>query len=182
MKNRTLLPLLSLLPLFSFAACGGGDTPAAKPPAAAAEVAKFVLAADPGQALGVLAAKQKGPADSATVVGRIANVVKGFAQFTLMDIDLPYCGEVGNTDRCETPWDYCCEQKATRTANSLGVELRDAAGKPIRTTGLPDLRLLDAVKVQGALRKDADGNFVIAATGVFRTQRPALHDHVKWPQ
>jgi hypothetical protein len=180
MNHQNPLPLLALSALSLLAACGGDGGSAA--PAPAAELAKFMLANDPGPALGVLASKEKGADEHASVVGRIANIVKGYAVFTLMDIDLPYCGEVEKNDRCLTPWDYCCEQPATRTANSLVVELRDAAGKPIRTAALPDLRLLDAVKVQGALSKDADGNFVVAATGLFRTQRPELAANVRWPQ
>jgi hypothetical protein len=176
-----LLPL-SLLAAFGLASCGADKPAAATTPAAASPAAaKFVLAADPGEALGVVDAKLAGPADKVTVEGRIANIVKGFAVFTLMDKALPYCGETNKEDKCKTPWDYCCEDQKTRTANSMVVEFHDASGQPIATASLPSLQLVDAVKVTGKLTKDADGNFVLAATGVFRTEHPTLPDYVKVP-
>lgn len=165
------------------AACGDAAAPATPPAAAAsAAFAKFVLAADPGPALGVVDAKLAGPADQVVAHGRIAEMIKGLAAFKLMDTQLPYCGETDGTDRCETPWDYCCEQQKTRTANSMFVELRGADGRPLAIPELPGLRLLDDVKVQGKLIKDADGNFTLVATGLFRSQRPELPANVKWPQ
>ena len=112
--------------------------------------------------------------------GRIANVVAGFAVFTLMDSSLPYCGEKNKEDGCKTPWDYCCESSDTRTANSLLVEVRDAKGKPIAGS-LGDLRLLDAVTVVGKLTKDEHGNHVLLATGWHRDARPELPADLRWP-
>ena len=90
------------------AGCGGGDASKSPPPAAAApELAKLALAAKPAGAVSVQDARKAGAADSRTVTGRIANVVPGFAVFTLMDSSLPYCGEKNKEDGCKTPWDYC---------------------------------------------------------------------------
>ncbi len=183
-KLAHLSLLLSLL-----AAAGCGDAPKATQPPVAnaantanAAAAKFVLAADPGAALGVVDAKLAGPAAKVVVEGRIANLVKGFAVLTLMDKALPYCGETNPEDHCKTPWDYCCEKAAARTANGMVVELHGADGKPLAAPAIGDLRLLDAIKVTGTLRKDADGNFVLVATGLFRSQRPELPNDLKWPQ
>jgi hypothetical protein len=126
-------------------------------------------------------AKKAGAADARSVSGRIANVVPGFAVFTLMDSSLPYCGEKNKEDGCKTPWDYCCESAETRTSNSLLVEVRDTKGKPI-TGSLGDLRLLDAVTVVGKLTKDEHGNDVLLATGWHRDARPELPANLRWPQ
>ena len=173
----SFLFLLSIL-----GACG--DKPTAAPPAAAAspQVQKLLLAADPGAAEAVRAAKAKGARDQVVVFGRIASVLKGYAAFTLMDTGIPYCGEVDPKDHCKTPWDYCCESSTTRTANALLVEVRGDDGKPLATPGLPDLRLLDAVKVTGRLTADEHGNMVLQATGFFRTERPKVPDDLEWPQ
>ena len=128
----------------------------------------------------MLDARKGGAADSRVVSGRIANVVSGFAVFTLMDSSLPYCGEKNKEDGCKTPWDYCCESSDTRTANSLLVEVRDAKGKPIAGS-LGDLRLLDAVTVVGKLTKDEHGNHVLLATGWHRDARPELPADLRWP-
>jgi hypothetical protein len=163
-------------------ACGGGD--AARPPVVAPPpaIAALMLAAEPPNALGVAAAKQAGPVDRVAVAGRIAKVESGFAMMTLMDLAIPYCGETNKEDDCKTPWDYCCESSDTRTKNALLVEVRDTAGKPIVTSSLGDLRLLDQVTVTGRLQRDEHGNLVLLAAGWFKKGRPNLPDYVRWPQ
>ncbi|MCB9884021.1 MAG: hypothetical protein H6838_00940 [Planctomycetes bacterium] len=173
-----------LFPLaLSLAACGGtSGTEMITPAKASPDVVARVLAADPGAAASVKNAKEDGPQDRVVVHGRICSTVKGLAAFTLMDTALPYCGETNKEDKCKTPWDYCCEKPETRTANALNVELCDADGRPLATPALPDLRLLDEVKVVGKLTKDEHGNFTLTAEGVFRVARPEIPDYVRWPQ
>lgn len=173
--------VLACLSFAVVAGCGGGgDAPRSVAPSAAPELAKLALATKPAGAVSVLDARKGGAADSRVVSGRIANVVSGFAVFTLMDSSLPYCGEKNKEDGCKTPWDYCCESSDTRTANSLLVEVRDAKGKPIAGS-LGDLRLLDAVTVVGKLTKDEHGNHVLLATGWHRDSRPELPTDLRWP-
>jgi hypothetical protein len=176
-----LHPALATL-VCGLAACKGERQAPTTPPAAAAGLETFVLQAPPGQGLEVLAAKQAGNADKVVVQGRVANIVKGYAAFTLMDSKLPYCGESNPEDKCKTPWDYCCEKPATRTQNAMVIELRDPSGKPIATPALPELRLLDVVTVVGKLTVDADGNAILAASGYYRQARPELPSYVRWPQ
>lgn len=171
---------LVCLSLVVAAGCGGDAPKSGAPAAAAPELAKLMLAAKPAGAVSVQDARKAGAADSRTVTGRIANVVPGFAVFTLMDSSLPYCGEKNKENGCKTPWDYCCESAETRTANSLLVEVRDAKGKPIAGS-LGDLRLLDAVTVVGKLTKDEHGNHVLLATGWHRDARPELPTDLRWP-
>jgi hypothetical protein len=162
-------------------ACGGEPPNGIPKQSASPEVQKLVLAADPGEAIGVVDAKVAGPADKVVVVGRIADIVAGKVMFTLMDTELPYCGEKNPEDNCKTPWDYCCD-KPKKTANSIIVEARSADGKPLATPALPDLRQVDKIKVTGKLTKDEYGNFTLVATGLFRVERPKLPDYVIWPQ
>ena len=178
-----MIPSKTLFLVLALAACGGKPPKPAPPvPPPSADLQKLVLAADPGKALSVLDAKLAGAADQVVVEGRIAKVTRGAAQFTLMDTEVPYCGETNHEDKCPTPWDYCCESSTTRTANSLVVEARGADGKTLQTASLPDLREVDKVKVTGKLTKDDFGNYVLVATGLFRAERPTLPDYVKWPQ
>ena len=168
----------SLLLSLCLCACSGDDKTAPQ----SAEASKLALPADPGQAMSVKDAKSAGAKDHVVVAGRIATIVKGRAAFTLMDLSLPYCGEKNTEDKCKTPWDYCCENQATRNANSLLVEARSADGKPLPAQALPDLRLVDGVKVTGRLEVDEHGNPMLVATGLFRTERPKLPDYIQWPQ
>jgi hypothetical protein len=179
------------------AACGGSGTdsvagpgqpvPAGITPVGAGagpvpEVAALMLAKEPAGAIGVVAAKGKGAADQVVVTGRVASLVPGYAVMKLMDLSLPYCGEVNKEDKCKTPWDWCCDTAATQTANSMLVEARDASGKPLATPSLGDVRLLDHVTATGKLVRDEHGNFTLVATGWHRVARPTLPDHVQWPQ
>jgi hypothetical protein len=175
----------SLLPLFLgvvFTACGGqpvASAPKAQAPTAA--VAALMLKAEPANAIGVVAAKAKAPAEQVTVTGRIQDITTGYAVLKLMDLALPYCGEKNKEEQCRTPWDYCCE-KPQMAANSLLVESRGADGKPVASPSLGDLRLLDRITVTGKLERDEHGNYVLLASGWWKNERPSLPDYVKWPQ
>jgi hypothetical protein len=173
--------LLSCTTLLALA-CSGETSSAAAPPEPSAAVKSFVLATDPGDAVGVVASKKAEGGKDVVVEGRIHEVTSGFAIFKLMDGAMPYCGETDPSDKCDTPWDYCCETKEDRKAQSLLVEMRDAEGRPLATPSLPDLRPCDLVKVRGAIEKDEHGNQVLVASGVFLADRPELPDYVKWPQ
>jgi hypothetical protein len=179
MSNRYLtLTLLALLPFHT--ACSKADNgPAAVP--ASAEAQKLLLTADPGAALAVAKVKADGPTDEVTVEGRLYKITKGYAAMRIMDLTMDYCGEI-KTEGCPTPWDYCCDTKGDIAAGSLLVEARNADGKPLKTPALPNLRLLDKVKVTGKLIKDDHGNLVLLASGMFRSDRPTVPDFVKWPE
>lgn len=163
------------------AACSGEAAGATGAPPAP-ETAKFVRSADPGAALGVVAAKAKGPQEHVVVEGRVHDITKGFAILKLMDTELDYCGQIDASDKCPTPWDYCCDSKEVRIAKSLLVELRGPDGRPLSTPSLPELRLCDLVKVSGRIDADEHGNLVLVADGYYRAERPSLPDYVQWPQ
>lgn len=175
--------LFSLGCLALLGACGPGEPPLTYSTVdAAPAVQKVVLKADPGAAEHVKAAKAAGARDKVIVTGRIADVVGGFAAFRIMDVAIPYCGEKNPEDHCKTPWDYCCESSTTRSENSLLVEVRGADGKPLQTPALPDLRLLDVVKVTGKLAVDEHKNQVLLADGIFRAARPEVPADLDWPK
>ncbi|MEO6593950.1 MAG: hypothetical protein ABIP94_04270 [Planctomycetota bacterium] len=174
---------LSVLMLLGLTLLGACSEAASKPTAApAAALSKFALTKDPGAAIGVVAAKQKGAVDRIVVQGRVHNITKGFAVMKLMDTALDYCGQTNKEDKCPTPWDYCCDSRDTQIANSLLVEVRGADGRPLPTPSLPNMRLCDLVKVLGKLIVDEHGNPILLADGLFQVERPQLPDYVKWPQ
>lgn len=179
MSNRYLiLTLFTLLTLNT--ACSKPDNgPPAVP--ASAEAQKLALATDPGTALAVAKIKADGPKNEVTVEGRLYDITKGYAVMRIMDLTMDYCGEINKEEDCPTPWDFCCDTKDDIATGSLLVEARDADGKPIKTPALPNLRLLDKVKITGKLIKDEHGNLVLLASGMFRSGRPTVPDYVKWP-
>jgi hypothetical protein len=160
-------------------ACGKeAAKPTAAPPVPPVDLK---LAADPGEALSVLEAKEKGSGEEVVVEGRISNIVKGRVIFNLVDEDLYYCGKGGVEDKCKTPWDYCCVDAGERADGTLVVEARGADGDALKGS-LPGLRLLDLVAVKGKVEKDEHGNVAVVATGWFMRDRPKLPDGLHWPE
>lgn len=177
--NRSTI--LALAAAFLLAACGGDAAKrAATQPTGGADDVPLLLTEKPGDAIGVIEAKGKAEGDEVVVVGRVSDIAKGFAAFTVTDDSVPYCGKGAESCGCPTPWDYCCEEDAAK-AGRLPVELRDAKGEPMAAedTGL---RLLDLVIVRGTLAKTESGGFVIVAKdGWFRAERPLLPEGLAWP-
>ena len=170
--------------LVAVAACLGacGDsTETPTPPADGADLSPFVLAADPAEAVEVAAARSGAPADEQVVVGRVSDLVSGFAAWKLTDASLEYCGEKTPEDGCVTPWDYCCLAADHVREHTVLVELHDDAGRPIATPAIPELRPLDLVAVRGRTEKDEHGNVKLVASGWYRRERPAVGDHVEFP-
>ena len=177
----TAFRCLTLSLLTALTACSEqSNGPKQAPPSAAA--ARLALTADPGAATGVVATKAKGPQEHIVVEGRVHEITKGFAILKLMDTALDYCGQIDKSDNCPTPWDYCCDTKDDRIANSLLIEFRGDDGQPLTTPSLPNTRLCDLVKVTGKLTKDEFGNLVVVADGIYQVERPELPDYIKWPQ
>ncbi|MCZ6788284.1 MAG: hypothetical protein O7E54_14080 [Planctomycetota bacterium] len=175
----TLIVVLAGLPL----ACGDKKKPSTKSePATASVLAPFELKVDPGEALAVVDAVAAAPKDDVVAVGRIGNIVKGFATFNLVDKTLDYCGAGGAMDNCATPWDYCCIAADEKAAHTLVVEVHGDNGEVLEADSLPGLRLLDLVVVKGKIQKDEHGNATILATGWYRRERPKLRDGLNWPE
>ena len=171
------------LGLFALTAACSSDSESSGPDTRGdAAGAAFVLQTDPGNAESVADTKRTGPSEDVRVVeGRVYDITKGFAVLKLMGTELHYCGEV-RAEGCKTPWDYCCDPPQAHREHSLLVEFRGADGTPVETAGIPDLRLLDLVKVRGSLRKDEYDNLVFVADGVWKVARPLLPEDLDWPE
>ncbi|MDF1699629.1 MAG: hypothetical protein P1V36_00525 [Planctomycetota bacterium] len=178
--NRS--PLLALACAFLLAACGGDTTaPTDGAKSGTKPADTLLLAQKPGDAVDVLTARGKAEGDEVIVVGRVSEMVKGFAAFTITDDSVEWCGRGEEDCGCPTPWDYCCEEERAK-AGRLPVELRDAEGEPVAASDT-GLRLLDLVVVKGTLAKtESGGLMVLAQDGWFRAERPKLPEGLAWPQ
>ncbi|MDA1194601.1 MAG: hypothetical protein O2894_05395 [Planctomycetota bacterium] len=155
---------------------GCGD---AVPPAPSAPPS-LLLAAEPTGSVSVLDAKGKAAGDEVVVIGRVSDIAKGFAAFTLTDTSVEYCGEGAESCGCPTPWDYCCEEERAK-ASRMPVELRDKKGEPVQAADI-GLRLLDLVVVRGTLAgTESGGLMILAKDGWYRSDRPKLPEGLDWP-
>jgi hypothetical protein len=131
---------------------------------------RFYLAESPPGAVDVGAAHASArDGDTVVVRGAVGGsespFVEGLAAFTIVDPALKSC--VGDGMNCPTPWDYCCVDPVTLSANGATVELRqDGQLLAASPRGFHGLEPLVTVLVQGTARRDAQGNLTIVATGL----------------
>jgi hypothetical protein len=142
--------------------------------APAADGSKYLLGQEPAGAANVkeLRAKAK-DGDDVVLVGRIGGNaepwIKGRAGFWVVDTSLVPCNERPD-DPCETPWDYCCEPPDAKAKGMATVKIVDDQGKTLPTDARELLKLkeLDTVVVRGRAKRDAEGNLVVLASGIYR--------------
>jgi hypothetical protein len=155
------------------AGCGGGAPTDADLRAAAAKIdaAKYVLAEEPDDAVGVIAARAAANnGDPIVVVGRIGGAtnpwVAGRAAFMLLDASLTVVANGTKPTENQICMDDCCAIQ--RAASTTLVKVVDERGSVVAA----DARLLfgvaadDMVVVRGKVSKDEDGNFAVLADGI----------------
>ncbi|MGP1272218.1 MAG: hypothetical protein ACTS22_02675 [Phycisphaerales bacterium] len=174
MPRRLLRLSLAGITIASLAVgCGETGTDSTRSSGEAAS-ASWILTSAPADGLAVSQAKAEAKeGDRVVVRGRIGGrkhpLTDGSPVFTVMDLEIPHCGQIPG-DSCGTPWDYCCETPESVTANSATVQIVDAQDQPV-SQGASEggLRPLDEVVVVGTVapRPNAD-ILTIRATGVYR--------------
>jgi hypothetical protein len=129
---------------------------------------KFLLAAEPGGAVDVLALRADAKdQDEVVVIGRIGGRrdpwIKGTAAFPIVDRSAKACSEIEG-DTCPTPWDYCCEPNLAD--KTVLVMFTDETGKPIKEDAreLLSVKELQTVVVKGKAKRDKEGNLTVLAS------------------
>ncbi len=129
---------------------------------------KYLLAAEPEGAQGVIEVRKDAQDDAeVVVVGRIGGStnpwVEDRAAFWIVDPTIEACAD----DCCKTPWDYCCKTDQLPDATVL-VKVVDESGNLIEADARKFLGVkeLQAVVVQGKAQRDDAGNLTILADGI----------------
>ncbi len=95
--------------------------------------------------------------------GRHAPMSMDSPVFTVVDLSLPYCGQLSE-DQCGTHWDYCCETPTTIASNSATIQV---VGEAVDLAGA-GLKPLDEVVLIGTVGPRPDEQVLtIRATGVY---------------
>jgi hypothetical protein len=133
---------------------------------------KYLLKEEPAKAADVITTREKAKdKEDVVVVGRIGGRsnpwVKGAAAFSIVDTSLKACNEIPG-DKCETPWDYCCEANLPK-ATLLVTIVDETTGQTVKQDARELLKAheLQTVVVEGKARRDKAGNVSIAASKVF---------------
>lgn len=83
--------------------------------------------------------------------------------FTIVDLDLEYCGQT-TEDNCPVPWDYCCETPSTIASNTATVQV---LGDDVDLIGA-GLEPLDELILVGTVAPRPDEQVLtIRATGIY---------------
>lgn len=159
----------------SITACDREASTTVAPPAANnANAAAWQLISAPADARTIAEVKptaQEG--DVVTVRGRIGGRAQPLTAdapvFVMMDPAIPSCADEPG-ENCPTPWDYCCEPRASITANSATVQLVDAEGNPIEADlTAAGFAPLDEVIVVGTIApRPSPEVLTIRATAIHR--------------
>jgi hypothetical protein len=95
--------------------------------------------------------------------GRHAPITADSPVFTIVDLQLEYCGQTTD-DKCGTPWDYCCETPTTIATNSATVQVQGDA-IDLASAGLEPL---DEVVLIGTVAPRPDDQVLtVLATGIY---------------
>jgi hypothetical protein len=142
------------------------------PNAVAADGSKYLLSSEPGEATEVIEAREVAQdGDLIVVVGRIGGSadpwIQDRAAFWIVDGSLKACSDIPG-DKCEKPWDYCCETHKLPQSTAL-VKVVDDKGELVKANAraLLGVRELSTVVVQGTAKRDESGNLTILARGIF---------------
>ncbi len=174
MNRLTPTLLLSALAVL-LTGCGGESSGQSDAEGATTRPASFLLDSEPSGATSVQEAKLSAREGETVVVrgrigGRMTPISSDSPVFTIVDLEVPYCGQENETDQCPTPWDYCCETPETLRAAAATVQLVDESGGPLEVDPLGEgLGALDEVVVIGTVGpRPSEDVFTIRATGVHR--------------
>lgn len=170
--NRILLITISTALLIVVSGCDKASSEQASNAAIPAEQPQtnaWLLTDAPEGAVSIIEAKESmKEGDTVTIRGRIGGrhspISAESPVFTIVDLELPYCGQ-HEDDNCGTPWDYCCETPSTITNNSATVQIiGDGIVNPI-AGGLKPLNEIILIGTVGP--RPTDQVFTIRATGVY---------------
>jgi hypothetical protein len=173
MNRKLTLAFAALLSLCLLSACGGEqpadpNSSAQKPKDSQIPASTWSAGALPdAQRVGAVRQSAKDGAEL-VVEGKVKDFVEGFAAFTLVDLKLKDCIQMG--DGCPTPWDYCCTPATEVAENTITVEVQGEDGRPLRETlkGFHELDHLDIVQVRGKVQRDEAGNVRVTASKIAR--------------
>ena len=176
MKNFIALISVFSIALLFFLGCSDSTKSGPAVSLAAVDPAPFLLASEPDEVVGVIAARESAENEApVVVVGRIGGGlnpwVESLAAFQIVDNSLIACSDEkaeGEACSCPTPWDYCCHTDKLPNAMAL-VRFEDSQGKVVTedARSLFGIKELQSVVVKGVAKRDDAGNLTIVANGMF---------------
>ena len=181
MKTKVLGMIVVVIGTASLLLSGCGDaqtsakTTVTSPPPSTAQAlpAGLILKEAPTGAKDVGALKKDAKEGDEIVIrgqigGRPDVFNAGRATFLIADMKFPACN-MKPGDKCETPWDFCCETPEAREANTAAIQVTDPDGKILKADvrGVSGIDYLSVVVIKGKVAKREEKNLVVNATGIY---------------
>lgn len=189
MKSLHTHSILLLTTAFLFVAPIACDQSASTPTNNAANAAlpkDLFVTQEPAGAIGVLKVRQSAKAgDHVAMIGRIGGSENPFvnnrAVFTMVDVSVKTCPEMGDAAQCPTPADYCCEDSSELAKAMASVAITDKSGKPLKISLAADgsLKPLMWIAVEGTLQPTDGGVFVVNADHIYKMPNDPLASKLK---
>ncbi|WP_035607373.1 hypothetical protein [Haloferula sp. BvORR071] len=164
--------IVALLTVIALASCekkaetaAAAKASAAPPSAALSKVLGTAPAAAP-QAIHNVRTSAK-PGDTITIsgkiMGNISPFVAGRAAFVLGDPEvIQACNEMPG-DKCETPWDACCDTPEKKKQGTATIQVVDAEGRTLKEPleGVGGLEKLAKVTVTGTVAAESSADLLL---------------------
>ena len=170
-KCTAAIVILSWL-IVTVSGCGESAAEPAARSAPSVDCSTYVLAAEPGGAIGVIDARESSQdGDSIVLVGRIGGSkqpwIEGRSAFMVIDASMAVVADGEESDTGEVCLDDCCA--SVRAACTTLVKLVDDQGRVLNVDARGILNAADGdlVVVRGNVQRDAEqGTFVVIANGI----------------
>lgn len=166
---------------FLGASCGGSKEPPAPATGdAGSPQAASVLADSPPQgALGVVDARAAAKPGEPIVLrgkvgGKMTPISDSAAILVLADEKaIASCDQIPGDD-CKTPWDYCCELPSVIADSTATIQVKDGAGKVMRSTlrGVGGLKELSHLVVAGTVDAASTADALIVNATQIHVEKP----------
>lgn len=171
--NKQILLLLSLA--FGLSSCSDDKETSNQESVAKGPLAQLVLVAKPEKAQDITSIRTTAkPGDDVTFTGEVIGSDSVFMDGRAIMImgdpkKLTACNKIEG-DKCERPWDVCCDDPDVITASIVTVQVVDDAGKPLKETlkGTGGVKELSTVTITGVIAEGSnESNMLVNATGIY---------------
>jgi hypothetical protein len=178
MKTHNTCLALAIATLF--VSCGESDKPITTPTTTAPSAAlSAVLAASPAgdpKPIHLIRTTAK-PGDEITISGKIMGNAKPFvdgrAAFILGDTEILTPCNADPADKCETPWDVCCDSPEDKKRGIATIQVVGEDGRVLKEPleGVGGLDKLAAITVSGKVAEGSSPDLLVITATAIRAMK-----------
>jgi hypothetical protein len=165
---KTIVALAALLALASCDTKKEAVAHSTAPQAPSAELSKILGTTPTGAPQAIHKARGSAkPGDTITlsgkIMGNVSPFVAGRAAFILGDPEILTACNDRPGDKCETPWDACCDTADEKKQGTATIQIVDAQGRALKEPleGVGGLQKLAKVTITGTVAKESSADVLL---------------------